>query len=332
VTSTELPSPANQNQAPNQVKKRQHRDWSGAAFFLLISIAGLTLGRLGHLWIAFDVFSQFSIQFMFLGVAMIMGLVFPRYKSLAGLAIFTAMIVAYGLWPQLQGRAPLISAAPDEMKPLKFMSFNAFAHNHDITRMVTEIQETNADVVSFVEFGADKMPVLEALQTLYPFQMDCNHQTLCDHAIISKLPLQDSASQNEWEWAGPTYLRASLGSDYGNVTIYAVHTSRFPHARFQFRQIQAFIAMLENNPGRVIVAGDFNATPFSRVTQTLSDSLDLTRLTNLPTWPATYSFPQLAIDHMFVSKDIVALDQERLGHYAGSDHFPISITLALPQK
>jgi endonuclease/exonuclease/phosphatase (EEP) superfamily protein YafD len=332
VTATNLPNPANQIQALDHPKKKKHRDWSGALVFLLISIAGLMLGRLGHLWIAFDVFSQFSMQFMFLAIAMIMGLVFPRFKGLAGLAIFTLMIVGYGLWPQMQGRAAALNAVPDGMRQLKVMSFNAYAANQDHAGIINEIKVTDADIVSLVEFGFDKTDILDQLRSQYPYQVDCNRQTQCDQAIVSKFPLHDSFSQTDMQWDGPTYLRAKLGSEFDNIAVYAVHTSRFPHARFQFRQVQAFIRMVENVPGRVIIMGDFNATPFSRVTQTLSESLDLTRLTSLPTWPANLSFPQLAIDHIFVSKDIVALDQERLGHFAGSDHFPISIILAIPQK
>jgi endonuclease/exonuclease/phosphatase (EEP) superfamily protein YafD len=263
---------------------------------------------------------------------MIMGLAFPRYKGLAGWAIFVVMVVAYSLWPQVQGRAKNVATAPPDMKILKVMSFNAYANNHDNSLIAKEIRETNADVVSLVEFGTDKLSALDALRDLYPFQLDCNRQTLCEHAILSKYPLYDSLAQNEWDWQGPAYIRASLGPEFGNVTVFAMHTSRFPHARFQFRQVQNFIKLVENRTGPMIVMGDFNATPFSRVTQTLSDSLGLTRLTNLPTWPATYGFPQLAIDHIFVSKDVIALDQERLGHFAGSDHFPISITLAVQSK
>ena len=52
--------------------------------------------------------------------------------------------------------------------------------------------------------------------------------------------------------------------------------------------------------------GDFNATPFSRILGVLQDSANLTRLTNLPSWPSQLGLPQIAIDHIFVSPGITA--------------------------
>ena len=78
--------------------------------------------------------------------------------------------------------------------------------------------------------------------------------------------------------------------------------------------------------------GDMNATPYSRVTATLAAQANLTRLTNLPTWPATIGLPQIAIDHIFVSDGIRQLESQSIGNSAGSDHFPIFMKLAIPVK
>ncbi len=79
-------------------KTRKHRDWSGALFGLLIGCAGLALGRLGQLWLRFDLFSQFSIQAFLLVVACAVALFAPRYKSLVAGVLFVFLIAGYGLW------------------------------------------------------------------------------------------------------------------------------------------------------------------------------------------------------------------------------------------
>jgi len=56
----------------------------------------------------------------------------------------------------------------------------------------------------------------------------------------------------------------------------------------------------------------------------------MSRLTVLPSWPALIQMPQMAIDHIFVSPDIRATQSEKIGNAAGSDHYPISIRLAVP--
>ena len=68
MTSNIFPNPANQNKNPEteKPKRRKHRDWSGAIVGLLIGMAGMFAARLGHIWIGFDIFAQFLIQFVFL--------------------------------------------------------------------------------------------------------------------------------------------------------------------------------------------------------------------------------------------------------------------------
>jgi endonuclease/exonuclease/phosphatase (EEP) superfamily protein YafD len=329
VTSIKSTGPANQDKALHNAKKRQHRDWSGATLGLALGVFGLILARLGHLWIGFDVFAQFSMQFIFLGFSMAMGLVFPRYKGLAGSVLFVVMISAYSLWPHYNRGTTVVTAAAGE-QVLRVASFNTYYDNHDTNGITTEILALDADVIALIEFGREKQATLDALRRIYPYQTECFSLPNCDQAIISKLPLANEQARSNW--AGPDYVRATLGPQYGSVTIMAIHTTRFPHSRAQLKQIRALIGYGENIPGRMIMMGDFNATPFSRITQTLSENLGLKRLTNLPTWPATYGFAQLAIDHIFVSQDIRALDSQRIGNNVGSDHFPIAITLAVPQK
>jgi endonuclease/exonuclease/phosphatase (EEP) superfamily protein YafD len=329
VTLNHLHNSANQNHAPVHVKKKLHREWSSATFGLLIGLAGLLIGRLGHLWIAFDVFSQFSMQFIFLTIAMAIGMVFPRFKGLAGTAFFIALLVLYSLWPQF-GLGTSEAAAASGTQRLKVASFNTYYFNTETKLMTDEILRLDADVMTLLEFGSNKQAVLDAVRTTYPYQENCFNVSDCDAAIISKFPLTDVAFKGGWQ--GPPLIRARLGEKFGSVTVFGVHTTRFPHSRAQFTQVNALVKYVESVPGRSIIMGDFNSTPFSRINQTISSGLELTRLSNLPSWPTDFDLPQLAIDHIFVSKDIIALGSEHIGNAAGSDHYPISITLAVPQN
>jgi endonuclease/exonuclease/phosphatase (EEP) superfamily protein YafD len=94
--------------------------------------------------------------------------------------------------------------------------------------------------------------------------------------------------------------------------------------------MRALATELDAITGPRIVMGDFNATPYSRVTQTFASQGNFLRLTNLPTWPARTGMPQVAIDHIFVSPGIRQLESEGIGNGAGSDHFPIYMKLAVP--
>lgn len=326
MTTEKFPSPANENNAkPKKIK----RDWSGATFGLLIGVIGLILARLGHLWVGFDVFAQFTLQFMFLMAAMVFGLLLPRYKGLIGVVLFVFMLVAYALWPQLDTHVSE-AAVPKGSQRLRVASFNTLIFNYDFAAIKQSIVTLNPDVMTLIEFSADKQELLDSLRGLYPYQETCFAKAECNAAIISKYPLFNATAKGLW--AGAPLIQASLGPQFGGVTIFGIHTTRFPHSRAQFTQIKESVKYFETVPGLLIIMGDVNATPFSRVTQTVVESLGVIRLTNMPTWPATYGFPQLAIDHIFVSPELVALGSQTIGNNAGSDHFPVAITLAVPEN
>jgi endonuclease/exonuclease/phosphatase (EEP) superfamily protein YafD len=316
-------------EVPKQPKQRRHTDWSGATVGVLFGIAGLVLARLGHLWVGFDVFSQFSAQFIFLTLSMAAGLAMPRYKGLVGSVLFVVAVVAYALWPQFNS-SKFVAAVPAAHSKLKLAHFNPFIFNTDYAAIKASILKMDPDVMTFVEIGQDKLKLLNELRGQFPYQMDCFDVVNCDAAIISKFPLSNRVAKGNW--TGAPFISASLGQQFSNVTVFGFHTTRFPHSRAQFIQVRAIVKYLETIATPIIVMGDFNATPFSRISDVITQGLDLKRLSNLPTWPATYGFPQLAIDHIFVSQNILPLNAEEIGDNATSDHFPITITVAVPQK
>lgn len=329
-----FPRPANQIKSPQnmQAKRHEHRDWSGAMVGAAIGLAGLFGARLGQLWIGFDIFAQFWMQFFFLALASFLGMASPRYKTLLAAVLLALLVAGYSIWPYYVSGPNDTTLKPlgaDE-KALRVASFNTYGNNKDLAAIEREVLRLDPDVMVLVEFDQTKIAVLSKLLQRFPYQEHCLQFEHCDFAMLSKTPLSDF--KVKYEWAGPAFVSAKLGAEFGNVHIYGLHTNRFPHQRSQLKQITALIKYMEGESGPNILMGDFNATPFSRITQTLAEGLGLERLTNLPTWSATYGFPQLAIDHIFVSKGIRALDHQKIGEYAGSDHFPIAITLGVPTK
>jgi endonuclease/exonuclease/phosphatase (EEP) superfamily protein YafD len=191
-----------------------------------------------------------------------------------------------------------------------------------------EVNRIDADIIVLVEVGNNKKPALDRLKSRYPHQAKCFNIDFCNLVILSKFPIAESSAQVKWE--GAPYLMAKLGPELGGLSVIAVHTIRFPHSRAQFRQTTALSALIEKTPGRKLVMGDFNATPFSRIIQAIQTRTGLIRLSGLPSWPSHLELPQIAIDHIFVSPGIHAVETLRIGEAAGSDHYPIISTIAVP--
>jgi endonuclease/exonuclease/phosphatase (EEP) superfamily protein YafD len=316
---------------PETKKPVRHRQWGGATVGLLAGLIALMLGRAGHLWPTFDVAAQFGAQALCLVAGFAIAAFLPRFKALFGIFLSGLLVLAYGLWPLIVSNSdakPVYTVLANE-RAIKIVQFNTWRYNPDHSAIGDEIERLNGDIVALEEMAPNRSQLLRRLQLRYPYQFTCFQLAECDFAILSKYPIVGASAEGAWD--GPPYAKVKLGGDGSGLTFIATHTSRFPHSRAQLRQVQALSKKLEGENAPLIVAGDFNATPFSRITATMEQSTGLKRLTRLPTWPANYLLPQLAIDHIFASPEIRVLVKEKIGNAAGSDHYPIVLTLAVPK-
>lgn len=310
-------------------KKRKPSGGFECKLGLLLGLCGLAASRLGQLWIAFDVFSQFTLQFAVITVAFLIGWAMPRAKLLSAFVVLVLGIVAIGAWPHLASReARVLATAQPGERAFKVASFNTLWGNQKADAVKAEVERLDADLIVLIEMDRAKRPILAQLKSLYPHQFDCFGVDFCKFAVLSKLPITDTQARGRW--AGPAYVMVRLGPEAGGLTVFGVHTIRFPHSRAQFRQVTELARLIERTSGPRLVMGDFNATPFSRILTVLQDSANLRRLTNLPSWPSHFSLPQIAIDHIFVSPGIRQLEAGQIGEPAGSDHYPVMVRIAVP--
>lgn len=326
------PAPAEPEvEQPVPPRRRRRRGRYACAAGLLLGLAGLAAGRLGALWILFDVFAQLTPQFAMMALAFAIGYAMPRARVLVACVLLVAGVVAWGTWPHLAsgGTAPTIEARPGE-RSVRLMSFNTWFLNSNADAVAGEIERQDPDIVVLVELGPEKRAVLDRLNARYPYRDDCLHLDYCYMAILSKFPITDFESHVRWE--GPPVIRATFGPELGNLTVIGAHTIRFPHMRGQLRQLAELASFAGKFAGPRAVMGDFNATPFSRLLASFKSLSGLARMTDLPTWPARTQLPQLAIDHIFLSQTVRPLGPARIGSNAGSDHFPVILDIAVKSE
>ena len=208
------------------------------------------------------------------------------------------------------------------------MTYNTWLRNKDWQAVTAEIRRHDPDIVTLIEFGKEKRKTFDALKKDYPYSVHCIEKSYCHMAIISKYPLYDVETRNIWK--GPAYIRARLGRDLGRTYVYGLHSTRPPFVRSQIVQLKAMAKRLRGVPGQKIVMGDFNSTPYARLLSQFAAHNTLKRITYLPTWPSRWGpFPQLAIDHVFLSRGMRALNRAWIGQPAGSDHYPIIVDVAI---
>jgi endonuclease/exonuclease/phosphatase (EEP) superfamily protein YafD len=296
----------------------------------VLALAGVLAGWLGNLWIAFDVFAQFSLHFWLIAGAFAVGFLMPLARVLTAIVVLLAGLLVIGSLPHL-GSAQSIEdiGAPAGHRIIRLMSFNSWLGNRNVEALTQEIERDDPDILLMFEFGPEKQALRERLRARYRFQDDCVHLENCDMAVFSKFPIADFESHGAW--AGPPLIRATFGKELGELTIIGTHTIRFPYLREQRTQLGELGDMVRKLSGPRIVAGDFNATPTSRMLSVFQGRSLLRRLDAfLPTWPARLQLPQLDIDHIFASEEVKSLEKVRIGGNAGSDHFPLIVRVAIP--
>jgi endonuclease/exonuclease/phosphatase (EEP) superfamily protein YafD len=103
-------------------------------------------------------------------------------------------------------------------------------------------------------------------------------------------------------------------------------------ARRRDLQLDDLASLLEGADGPLIVAGDFNTTPWSPHFQDLVATAGLRNAANghgyLATWPTAFWPARIPIDHVLVGGRVAVTHVAR-GQSIGSDHYPIVADLRL---
>jgi len=219
--------------------------------------------------------------------------------------------------------------------PLTVVSFNVLAANERYDDVLAFVGSTNADVVFLHE---SSLPWEEAAM-----ESDLGYEVIKsrdDDHIFGTLVLVrgeaevESFGFTEREPRGVEVIHTTASGR--RVALLGIHpVAPVTEEASGLRDAQmAFAANWARNQDLpTVVAGDFNAGPWSHSFRSLKDRTglrDSQRGFGLqPSFPASSNiFFRLAIDHLLVSDDVTVVDR-RLGPSLGSDHFPVVVDLSV---
>ena len=280
---------------------------------------------LAHLWLGFDVLTHFVPHFAFVAAGAFLCLLVPSVRGLLvalALPVLGALAIGGVSW----WHASPGFDAPATERRIRIMSYNSWLWNEDVEAITQEVQRNRPDIFGVVEFHPPKFPLRGRLRKMFPYQADCARKRHCNIALFSRWPIESVKSASHW--VGPPYMHAVIRTPQGPVRVFVVHTLRFPWLGSQYEQVRAMARIVRLQKGPVIVMGDFNASPFSIMLERFLKDTGLKRLNWLPTWPARpWQLPQLAIDHVFVSRHWRLAAGPWAGRPAGSDHLPVILEL-----
>jgi endonuclease/exonuclease/phosphatase (EEP) superfamily protein YafD len=302
----------------------------------VIAAAGLALAVVsvaaffGEFWWALDLLANFRPQ---LGVALVAAAVLlglGRWRRTAGIVVLAALI---NLGPVGWLWVPATVQVPASADPLRVLSFNVLAANENYDEVMAYVAEVDADIVFLHESSLPWEEAAEGADLGYRVVKSRDD----DHIFGTLVMVRGDARVESFGFTTrePRAVEVVYTLDSGReVAVLGVHPLAPVGERASgLRDAQlAFAANWASEQALpTVIAGDFNASPWSHAFRTLlsrGDLRDSQRGFGLQqSFPASSSpVFRIAIDHVVVSGDIEVVNR-RIDEPLGSDHFPVVVDL-----
>jgi endonuclease/exonuclease/phosphatase (EEP) superfamily protein YafD len=317
------------------------RSFLAALIWLAVAVLALAQGLalLSPFHPFFELFVHFPAQYLVVGLALAaFALLVRRYVAFA-LALGMALSNLAPLWPYVGAAAPKVAA---DGPVLKLVSANLNHLHADAAALGQFLQTTDADIVVLTELAGHLEPALADAATRYPHRLRTpgHRHNPFGLLVLTRRPLPQVNIHRPFGISFPIVeFRYCLDEASAScLTVIALHAVR-PQEDDDLRDRMLGIAFERArlaSAGRepVVLAGDFNLTPFSPVFNRFA-AIGL-RDAGLgqgwqPTWPSMLGLAGIPIDHVLLSPGIELRQYRRLDAM-GSDHRPIQVELGLPGK
>ena len=325
--------------------------------FLKLIRLGLVLGALGAALLAILALFGFAVpEFdllnhaqIFLLPATLVGLVIVAVLLGGTLRSVAAIIMLVGvaasanvMLPEFLGSLRARPAAPAG-GTITMMTHNLFGMNYEMEKVVAAIRAEDPDIIVLQEyFGEQATDLHPLLLADYPFFVRCRGGKRANLGLYSRLPLtqvEDGACPNNaYGTTRTAHILAEFQTEDGKpFSVITTHMDwPLPVAR-QREQLSALSAVVDKIEGPMILAGDFNSTPWSYALRDFVARNGLARETvNLVTYPLSWYYfgawrdtiPFLPLDHVMTRGGIVVHDLHA-GRRTASDHLPVVFTFSV---
>lgn len=213
-------------------------------------------------------------------------------------------------------------------RTFKLISFNMWVGDRPLDDVAAFLNAEDADVVVLQEFNAAHAKrLLPRLKELYPHQLSCADDRSCLMALLSKTPWTD-ADFIKHSRSNPALVWARFGEGQAAYRIATLHNAWPFQASAQANHTDWLIEWRKSISEPLLMAGDFNLTPFSWKLSKFAWKTGLKRYaTYQRTWPGHRYAPAFLIDNIF-STDAFRPIEVRTGPALQSDHLPLIARIA----
>ena len=307
--------------------------------FLVAATAGLVLVTVfvlfARLWWVFDLFTHFRLQYFV--AAVILAVVALAVRAYPTAAVLAAVALGHGLVIKDLWFGESGLEAGREGLPLRVITANVYDSNRTPDKVLDFVRRHEGDIVILIDAKRERWnAVLADIGALYPHRASAARREGSPIILFSRYPVLRHESVQPPGGERP-YLEVDLAIDERVVTVLGVHpaspTLTDPSdSRKRNRSLNHIGRSIQDRDRPLIVAGDFNITPFSPHFRDLITASGLRNAAQgqgwIPTWPREFWPIRVPIDHVLV-RGAFAVRSLTRGPSIGSDHFPVIADLKL---
>ena len=250
---------------------------------LVIGAILTLLGLLARWFPALDIVNN-GLPFLLAGTLFVLILAaLARSGMLAVLATLLVVINCTHFALALQGGAQ--EAAPGAARFLRVVTFNVWHHNDRIGDIAKFLADTDADLVVMQEMTGDHWSKLRAaLGSRYPYSLgDFGLVILSKYKFIENGRVDRGGYP---AWSSLMLRWAKIEVNGTTFELAGVHLARPFHPTLQAQDVAILTDFVRHRTGPLIVAGDFNLTPWTDKLTGFTQATGLERYNTFHfTWP-----------------------------------------------
>ncbi len=300
---------------------------------LLIGVISL-VGFFGKWFWVFDLAASFRPQYAVGLLAAGTALLLRSWPRLGWVILIMGLANLAYVAPMFWGKQNV----PPESPRLRVVSINVHGQNHEYDKVTEFLNRVDADVVFLHE--TNRLWEAALSQAIVGGRLPYRqHRSRPDNLIFSTLVLTrglpSEVISHGWAENEARATEVVIGLGEAEITLLGIHPlapTSGRRAGLRDAQFEFVADWAERAAGPIVVAGDFNATPWSHVFGPLAHAglRNSQRGYGLSaSFPVRGSFlTRIPIDHLLHSSHLLVADRW-LGPNVGSDHFPLVVDLAL---
>ncbi len=274
-----------------------------------LPLAALIASYLGHLHPVGDSLAVFRQYLIILTGGSIFLMVYLGRRYLAVFALTVSIMASTPFLVQLMFFNRLESS--DFVIYQKNMSVDLT----DEAAFVQDLRSVNPDFATFQEASSKNRDLIAGLGDILPFVHYCHANRWTGTAIASRWPIVRGTANCD-----PDVRSAfmQVETPKGPMWLVSIH-QKWPWPSAQPEEKPAFLNVLKDLKGDVVVAGDFNMVPWSYTMQEYEQAANATLIPGLRgSFPLTWDVFWIPIDHILLADGFRGSAEMR--GFFGSDH------------